>query len=97
PTLFRSYAFLRLNLSHALVVAQIGISLLILVAAGLFVRTLSNLQSVQLGFNRENVLLFQLNARQVGHREPEIATFYADLRKRFEAIPGVRKASPSQS
>jgi len=88
---------LRLNLSHALVAAQIAISLLILVAAGLFVRTLSNLQSVQLGFNRENVLLFQLNARQVGHREPEIATFYADLRKRFEAIPGVRNASLSHS
>ena len=58
------YAFLRLNLSHALVVSQIAISLLILVAAGLFVRTLSNLQSVQLGFNRENVLLFRLNARR---------------------------------
>jgi predicted permease len=97
PSTRTRYAFLRMNLSHALVVSQIAISLLILVAAGLFVRTLSNLQSVQLGFNRENVLLFQLNARQVGHREPEIATFYADLRKRFEAIPGVRNASLSHS
>jgi hypothetical protein len=42
-----------------LVVAQIATSLLLLVAAGLFVRTLSNLQSVSLGFNRENVLLFE--------------------------------------
>jgi macrolide transport system ATP-binding/permease protein len=91
------YAFLRMNLSHALVAFQIAISLLILVAAGLFGRTLSNLQSVQLGFNGENVLLFQLNAQQVGHREPEIVTFYADLRKRFEAIPGVRHASFSHS
>jgi macrolide transport system ATP-binding/permease protein len=67
------HAFLRMNLSHVLVVSQIAISLLMLVAAGLFVRTLSNLHSVQLGFNRENVLLFQLNAPQVGHHEPEIA------------------------
>ena len=49
-----------------LVVAQIAISLLMLVAAGLFVRTLSNLQSIPLGFNRENVLLFELNAPQAG-------------------------------
>ena len=77
-------------------VAQIAISLLMLVAAGLFVRTLSNLQSIELGFNREDVLLFQVNARQAGHKDPEIAAFYADLRKRFSAIPGVRSASLAQ-
>ena len=88
---------LSVNLSHALVVSQIAISLLLLVAAGLFVRTLSNLQSVQLGFNRENLLLFELNALQAGHRDPEIATFYADLRRRLEAIPGVRHATLSHA
>jgi macrolide transport system ATP-binding/permease protein len=82
---------------HVLVVAQIAISFLILVAAGLFVRTLNNLHSVQLGYARENILLFSLNARQAGHRDPEIAVFYADLRKRFEAIPGVSSATLSQS
>jgi predicted permease len=80
-----------------LVVAQIAISFLILVAAGLFVRTLNNLHSVQLGYARENILLFSLNARQAGHRDPEIATFYADLRKRLESIPGVSSATLSQS
>ena len=79
------------SLSQMLVVAQIAISLLMLVAAGLFVRTLSNLQSIQLGFNRENVLLFEMNARQAGHRDPEIVAFYSDLQKRFRAIPGVRE------
>ena len=82
---------------HVLVVAQIAISFLILVAAGLFVRTLNNLHSVQLGYARENILLFSLNARQAGHRDPEIAIFYADLRKRFESIPGVSSATLSQS
>ena len=87
----------RRRAQHVLVVAQIAISFLILVAAGLFVRTLNNLHSVQLGYARENILLFSLNARQAGHRDPEIATFYADLRKRFESIPGVSSATLSQS
>jgi predicted permease len=90
-------SFRRASLSHVLVVTQIGMSLLMLVAAGLFVRTLSNLQSIQLGFNRENVLLFRMNARQAGHRDPEIHTFYGDLQKRLGAIPGVLGASASHS
>ncbi len=91
------HAFWRVSLSHMLVVGQIAISLLMLVAAGLFVRTLSNLHSIDLGFSRENILLFQMNARQAGHQDPEIAAFYGDLRKRFSAIPGVRSASLSDS
>ena len=87
----------RRRAQHVLVVAQIAVSFLILVAAGLFVRTLNNLHSVQLGYARENILLFSLNARQTGHRDPEIAIFYADLRKRFESIPGVSSATLSQS
>ena len=87
----------RRRAQNALVVAQIAISFLILVAAGLFVRTLNNLHSVQLGYARENILLFSLNARQAGHRDAEIATFYEDLRKRFESIPGVSSATLSQS
>lgn len=87
----------RISVSHGLVASQIGISLLMLVAAGLFVRTLSNLQSIQLGFNRENVLLFRMNARQAGHRDPEIGTFYSSLQKRFSAIPGVRGATASHT
>ena len=80
-----------------LVVAQIAISFLILVAAGLFVRTLNKLHSVQLGYARENILLFSLNARQAGHRAPEIATFYANLRERLESIPGVSSATLSHA
>src|SRR5436305_6926410 len=83
----------RRRAQHVLVVAQIAISFLILVAAGLFVRTLNNLHSIQLGYGRENILLFSLNARQAGHRDPQLATFYADLRKRFESIPGASTAA----
>ncbi len=87
----------RRRAQHVLVVAQIAMSFLILVAAGLFVRTLNQLHSIQLGYARENILLFSLNARQAGHRDPEIVTFYANLRKRFESIPGVSSATLSQS
>jgi macrolide transport system ATP-binding/permease protein len=87
----------RRRLQSVLVVAQIAISFVILVAAGLFVQTLNKLHSVQLGYARENILLFSLNARQAGHRDPEIATFYAELRKRLEAIPGVSSATLAQS
>src|SRR5437879_414975 len=87
----------RRRAQHVLVVAQIAISFLILVAAGLFVRTLDKLHSVQLGYSRENILLFTVDARQAGHRDPEITTFYADLRKRLESIPGVSSATLSHS
>src|SRR6266568_6549148 len=87
----------RRRAQHVLVVAQIAVSFLLVVAAGLFVRTLNKLHSVQLGYARENILLFSLNAHQAGHRAPEIATFYANLRKRFESIPGVSGATLSQS
>ena len=92
-----AFVLARVSLSQVLVVSQIAISLLMLVAAGLFVRTLSNLQTVELGFNRENLLLFQLNARQAGHQDAEIATFYWDLQKRFSGIPGVRNVTLSDS
>jgi macrolide transport system ATP-binding/permease protein len=91
----RGHGFRGLGLSRILMVSQIAFTLLILVAAGLFVRTLSNLASIQLGFNRESLLTFQLNARQAGHNDPEIVAFYNDLRTQFSAIPGVRAASLS--
>jgi predicted permease len=87
----------RPSLTQVLVVAQIGTSLVLLVAAGLFVRTLSNLQSVSLGFNRENVLLFELNAPQAGYPKPRVADFYADLRRRLSEVPGVRDVTLSHA
>ncbi|HZL55927.1 MAG TPA: ADOP family duplicated permease, partial [Bryobacteraceae bacterium] len=85
----------RFSLSRILIVTQISISLLLVIAAGLFVRTLSNLHSVTLGFNRENILLFSLNARQAGYKDAALARFYENLGKAFQAIPGVRSAGLS--
>jgi len=83
------------SLSQVLIVSQIAISLLLVIAAGLFVRTLTNLHSIQLGFNSENILLFSLNARQAGYKEGALARFYGDLEAQFRAVPGVRSAGLS--
>ena len=83
--------------TQALVVAQIAIALLLLVAAGLFVRTLSNLHSISLGFNRDSVLLFELNAPQAGYPEARVAAFYEDLQRRLREVPGVRDATLSHA
>jgi predicted permease len=91
----RIWSLRGLTLSRVLMVAQIGVAFVILAAAGLFARTLANLESIPLGFNREELLTFKLDARQAGHRDPEIFTFYNDLRARFAAIPGVHSAALS--
>ena len=83
------------SLSQALAIAQIAISLLLLVAAGLFVRTLGNLHAVALGFNRENLLLVTLNAHQAGYDNDALMAFYDGLLERFRGIPGVRAATLS--
>ena len=87
----------RLSLQKALVVGQISLLMLLLVAAGLFVQTVSNLHSVFLGFNQDNLLLFELNAPQAGRPPATVTAFYDDLRQRFAAIPGVRAVTVSHS
>ena len=87
----------RLRLTQVLVVTQIGISLLLLVAASLFVRTLSNLNAIPLGYNRDALLLFDLNALQVGYPESRAAAFYEDVQRRLRGIPGVTGVSLSHA
>jgi macrolide transport system ATP-binding/permease protein len=81
------------GLSHVLVVSQIAISLLLVAAAGLFVRTLGNLHAVDIGFNRENILLFSVDAAQAGYKDAALKNFYGELHRRFRAVPGVRNAT----
>lgn len=86
----------RQRLSKALVVVQIAMSLLLLITAGLFVRSLTNLENENVGFDRRNVLLFTIDATQAGYNQDRLWTFYEHLRKSIEAIPGVRSASFSR-
>ncbi len=86
----------RFGFGRLLMAGQIGLSLLLVVGAGLFVRTLSNIYSVQLGFNAENILLFSVNARQAGFKDAGLVSFYEEVLRRCRRIPGVRSAAASQ-
>ena len=81
------------RLSRGLIVAQVALSLLLLVGAGLFVRTLYNLQHVNLGFNQENLLLFKLQPEQAGYKDEKLLQFYQRLFERLDTLPGVRVAT----
>ena len=77
---------------QALVIVQVALSLILLVGAGLFVRTLRRLKGLDAGFNRENVVLFNVDFAE----RPDAARVRAlqrELLARLEAVPGVRTAS----
>ena len=94
PRLGRRFGF---SLGRMLVIAQMAICLLLLVGAGLFVRTLTNLHKLDVGFERESMLLFKVNARQAGYRNPQILSFYSNLEKRLASIAGVRRVTLANS
>jgi predicted permease len=81
------------RLSKGLIVAQVGLSLLLLIGAGLFIRTLYNLQQVKLGFNQENLLVFRLQPEQSGYKDEQLLRFYQQLFTRLDHLPGVRAAT----
>jgi predicted permease len=83
-------------LTKSLIVAQVALSLVLLIGAGLFVSTLRNLQAVDVGFNRENLLLFRVDPRLSGYSGPQIANLYSRVTERIEAVPGVRSATISR-
>ena len=72
---------------------QVALSLLLLVGAGLFIRTLYNLQRVDLGFNQENLLVFTLQPEQSGYKDEQLLQFYQQLFARLDNLPGVRAAT----
>jgi predicted permease len=84
-----------IGLSQMLVIGQIALSLLLVLGAAIFVRTLANLHAVEIGFNQENVLTFNLDASQAGYKDATLRAFYAEMNERFRNLPGVRAASVS--
>jgi len=84
-----------MGLGKTLVVSQVALSLLLLFGAGLLVRTLRNLENLDPGFNRHNVLEFSLDATKAGYGEGDVPRVYQALLERFDAIPGVRSAGLS--
>jgi predicted permease len=88
-----SSAASRSLLSRGLVVVQVALSLLLLVGAGLFVRTLLNLQRVDPGFNPKNLLLFRVSPSLSGYKDERLVTLYERMAERLEALPGVSKVT----
>jgi len=76
-------------------VAQTAISVVLLVGAGLFVRTLVKLENQNLGFNPVNILTFRLDPQLHGYSGPRLVAFYNDMLGRIQALPGVESVAVS--
>jgi predicted permease len=83
----------RHRLRSVLVVAQVAGSLVLLIVAGLFVRSLMRAQHAYMGFDADHVLNLTLDPREVGYDETRTKTFYHDLEAKVRALPGVQSAS----
>jgi predicted permease len=83
-------------LGKALLIVQVAISLVLLIGAGLFLRTLENLRHVDVGFNPQNLLLFRVNPSLNRYDEKRMASLYHDMIERLGTLPGIRGAAMSQ-
>ncbi len=83
----------RFDLRNALVVAQVSLSLLLLVTAGLFLRNLRELQAIGPGFDVERLLSAQLPVNLLRYTQDQGRAFYRSVVERVEALPGVESAS----
>lgn len=86
-------AFRRWNVRGLLVVAQVAISIVVLVCAGLFLRSLNKALSSDTGFSTENLVTMRLDPGGLGYDNNSGKRFYSELLKRIETHPGVRAAS----
>jgi predicted permease len=80
---------------NALVVAQVALAIVVLVGAGLLVRTLQNLRSIDVGFDSHNILVFGIDPTLIGYKGAQVDAFYRDLQGRLAETPGVTSASYS--
>ena len=80
---------------NALVVTQVALAIVVLVGAGLLVRTLQNLRSVDMGFDAHNILIFAIDPTLAGYKTEQVNSLYRDLQGRLAETPGVKSASYS--
>jgi predicted permease len=84
-------------LPRALVVAQVTVSVVLLAGAGLFLRSLTNLERQDFGFNRTHLLLVTLGDKFGGLKPEQLAGFYQKVLDRMNALPGISAAAFSGS
>lgn len=87
----------RLPVGKLLVITQVAVSLILLVAAGLSVRSLGELSKVNLGYSRENLLLFRVDAAAGGFKTPASTQLFQQLLEKIAAIPGLRGVTVSHN
>jgi len=81
------------RMRKVLVAAQVMLSLLLLIGAGLFVKTLRNLRGTDPGFATDHLVTFKVDPTLNGYKTARSRQFYQDLNERLNALPGVRAAS----
>jgi predicted permease len=81
------------SLRHVLVIAQVALSLVSLIAAGLFLRSLRGAQATDTGFETRGVLVMTVNLGREGYTSERGQAFYRDVVERISALPGVRKTA----
>jgi predicted permease len=87
----------KLRLGESLIVAQVAASIVLMIGAGLFVRTLANFESHNFGFDQRNLLTFGLNPTRAGYHDARLVNLYTRLLDRIQALPGVRAATLIES
>lgn len=85
----------RSRFGKSLVAAQVALSLLLLVGAGLFLQTLRNLKNLDAGFLRDGVVTMLVNPDVTVYREARLADLWKEILAHVERLPGVRSASLS--
>jgi len=85
----------RLQAGRALVVAQVTLSLLLCIGAALFVRSLHNLLNVNLGIDREHLLMARIDPVAAGYSQAAMPALCERIRERLKTIPGVRDSAVS--
>jgi len=83
----------RFNLRHLLVVSQVALSLMLLVSAGLFVKSLQSVQQMNPGFRTDHILMASVDVGLQGYDDARGRRFYEQLIERLKRVPGVRQAS----
>jgi predicted permease len=89
----RTFSAGRHRLRNLLVVAQIAASMILLIAAGLFARSLGAVEHVNLGFNPHHVLNLSMDTEEAGYTKEKGKEFYKELLARVRSFPGVQSAS----
>jgi len=87
----------RPGLGSTLVVLQVALSIVMLTGAGLLLRTLGKLRSVDAGFDTSNVLLVRIDPTLAGYEKSRVQALYNELRLRLSALPGVESVTYSSA